>query len=40
MAVLKDSKNPTAAKKYLDFLDTQESHATFQKFGFIVLPEK
>ncbi len=39
MAVLKDSKNPAAAKRYLDFLDSKEATAAFEKFGFLVLPE-
>ena len=39
MAVLKESKNATAAKQYLDFLDSDESQGTFVKFGFLVLPD-
>lgn len=39
MAALKEAKNTDLAKQYLEFLDTPESHAIFQKHGFIVLPE-
>jgi ABC-type molybdate transport system substrate-binding protein len=39
MAALKASAQPELAVKYLDYLDTDASKATFKKFGFIVLPE-
>lgn len=39
MAALKGSKQLDAARKYLDFLDTPEAKAVFEKFGFVVLPE-
>ena len=39
MAVMKDAAQPKLAIQYLDFLDTPASKATFEKFGFIVLPE-
>jgi len=39
MAALKEAKNAAAAQRYLDFLDTKEATAAFEKFGFIVLPE-
>ncbi|HSJ03410.1 MAG: molybdate ABC transporter substrate-binding protein [Verrucomicrobium sp.] len=39
MAVLKDSKNSKVAKAYLEYLDTPDAHALFQKYGFVVLPE-
>lgn len=39
MAVLKGAAQPELAVKYLDYLDTPASKATFTKFGFIVLPE-
>ncbi|WP_038172215.1 molybdate ABC transporter substrate-binding protein [Verrucomicrobium sp. BvORR106] len=39
MAALKEAKNADLAKQHLEYLDTPESHALFQKYGFIVLPE-
>lgn len=39
MAVIKEAKNPAAAKRYLDFLDHPEAARAFEKFGFVVLPE-
>ncbi|MES2708442.1 MAG: molybdate ABC transporter substrate-binding protein [Verrucomicrobiota bacterium] len=39
MAALKAAAQPELAVKYLDYLDTPASKATFRKFGFIVLPE-
>jgi molybdate transport system substrate-binding protein len=39
MAALKGSAQAEAAKQYLDFLDTPEAKAVFEKFGFVVLPE-
>lgn len=39
MAALKASTQPELAAKYLDYLDTEASKATFKKFGFTVLPE-
>jgi molybdate transport system substrate-binding protein len=39
MAALKSSAHAEAAKQYLDFLDTPEAKAVFEKFGFVVLPE-
>jgi molybdate transport system substrate-binding protein len=39
MAVLKESKHTDAAKLYLDFLDSPEAKAVFERFGFVVLPE-
>lgn len=39
MAILKEAKNGSAARKYLEFLDAESSHASFVKHGFVVLPE-
>ena len=39
MAVLKAAAQSAQARQYLDYLDTPASHASFAKFGFIVLPE-
>ncbi len=39
MAVVKESKNAAAARRYLDFLDGVEATRSFEKFGFLVLPE-
>lgn len=40
MAVVKDSKRATEAKRYLDFLDSSIALKCFQDHGFIVIPEK
>lgn len=39
MALVKDAAHPEEAKRYLEFLDSKEAVALFEKFGFIVLPE-
>lgn len=39
MALVKDAAHPDEAKQYLEFLDSKEAVALFEKFGFIVLPE-
>lgn len=39
MAALQGSPHAEAAKQYLDYLDTPEAKAVFEKFGFVVLPE-
>lgn len=36
MALLKASKEPAAARKFLAYLESKESLALFQKYGFIV----
>jgi molybdate transport system substrate-binding protein len=36
MALVKESKQPDAAKKFLDYLDSQTAGDTFKKFGFIL----
>jgi molybdate transport system substrate-binding protein len=38
MALVKESKQPVAAKKFLDYLASKEAGQTFRRFGFI-LPE-
>lgn len=40
MAVLKDSRQPAAARQFLDHLASAEAGRVFQKFGFIVLGDK
>ncbi len=37
MALVKESKQPEAAKKFLDYLATEEAGQTFKRFGFILL---
>jgi len=37
MALLKESKRPDAARKFLDYLAGDEAAQVFQKFGFILL---
>jgi molybdate transport system substrate-binding protein len=37
MAVLKDSADPEAAKRFLHYLDSDAAGSVFRKFGFIVL---
>lgn len=39
MALVKEAANAAAGRKYLEFLDSQEAVALFEKHGFIVLPE-
>lgn len=39
MALLKEAPHAAAGRKYLEFLDSQEAKALFEKSGFIVLPE-
>jgi molybdate transport system substrate-binding protein len=34
VAVIKDSKNPAAARAFLDFLSGEQASAIFQKYGF------
>lgn len=36
MAVVKESKQPEAAKKFLQYLDSDDSTKVFEKFGFII----
>jgi molybdate transport system substrate-binding protein len=36
MAVVKDSRQPEAARKFLTFLDSEDAGRIFEKFGFIV----
>jgi len=36
MAVVKESKQPDAAKNFLNYLDSQEAGDIFKKFGFIL----
>jgi molybdate transport system substrate-binding protein len=36
LALVKESKQPDAAKKFLDYLDSPEAGDTFKKFGFIL----
>ena len=36
MAVLKEAKEPEAAKRFLEHLDSEEAGRVFNKFGFIV----
>lgn len=38
LAVLKDSKNPAAARKFAAYLAGPEAHAVFTKFGFLPAP--
>jgi molybdate transport system substrate-binding protein len=35
VAVIKDSKNPDAAKKYEDFLFSTQAKAIFEEYGFV-----
>jgi molybdate transport system substrate-binding protein len=34
-ALIKNSKNPAAAKAFLEFLAGEKARAVFQKYGFI-----
>ena len=36
VALVNDSKQPTAARAFLNYLESKSAAATFQKFGFIV----
>ncbi|HSE42744.1 MAG TPA: extracellular solute-binding protein, partial [Acidobacteriota bacterium] len=36
IAVIKESENPETAKKFVDYLSSEESLNTFRKYGFIV----
>ena len=36
MALVKDSKDPAAARKFLDYLDSPEATRVFEKFGFLI----
>ena len=36
MALVKESKQPEAAKKFLHYLDSDEAAKVFEKFGFII----
>jgi molybdate transport system substrate-binding protein len=40
MAALKDSPQPAAAKRFMQYLDSPAAGKTFAEFGFIVLPAK
>jgi ABC-type molybdate transport system substrate-binding protein len=35
MAVVQDSKDPAAARKFLDYLSSAEAGRVFEKFGFL-----
>lgn len=39
MALIQEAKNAESGRSYLEFLDSKEAVALFEKFGFIVLPE-
>ena len=39
VAVVKDSKNADAAKKFMDFLQTQEAQDVFKEYGFTIHEE-
>ena len=36
IAVVKESKNPEAAMKFLDYLKSEQALTVFRKYGFIV----
>jgi len=36
MAVVKDAKEPAAARKFLDYLNSAEAARVFEKFGFLI----
>jgi len=36
IAVVKESKNPEAAKKFLDYLKSDQAVTVFRKYGFII----
>jgi molybdate transport system substrate-binding protein len=36
MAAVKDSKNPAAARKFLDYLGSTEAARVFERFGFLI----
>ena len=36
MAVMREAKEPEAAKRFLEHLDSEEAGRVFNKFGFIV----
>lgn len=36
VALLKDSKDPAAARKFLDYLNSAEATRVFEKFGFLI----
>lgn len=38
MAALKDARSPEAARRFLEFLESEEAVRIFEKFGFTVLP--
>ena len=38
MAVLKEARQPDAAKRFLDYLESDAAGRVFQKFGFILRP--
>jgi molybdate transport system substrate-binding protein len=38
MALVKDSAEPAAATKFLDYLNSEEAGKIFRRHGFIVLP--
>ena len=40
MAVMKESKQPEAAKRFLNYLDSEEAAQVFEKFGFIVRKQR
>jgi len=37
MALVKEAKQPQAAKKFLDHLSSEEAGQVFKRFGFILL---
>ena len=38
LALIKDAPHPGAARKFLDYLDSDPARKTFEKYGFIVHP--
>ncbi|MCL2706713.1 MAG: molybdate ABC transporter substrate-binding protein, partial [Dehalococcoidia bacterium] len=36
IAIIKESKHPDAAQKYIDFLFSNEAKAIFEKYGFVI----
>jgi molybdate transport system substrate-binding protein len=40
VAMVKDSRNADASKRFLDYLKSEGALAVFKKFGFIILPLK
>ncbi|HSY17475.1 MAG TPA: molybdate ABC transporter substrate-binding protein [Candidatus Acidoferrales bacterium] len=40
MALVKESKQPASAKKFLDYLASEDAGQVFQRFGFILLNDR